>query len=88
LVARIEAARWLLVAFLVLNSAIGLFYYLRLVVTMYMPMRSTDALSMSLSAPSASWPAGMTLTALTLLLLWLGIYPTPLLSIIRTAVVS
>jgi NADH-quinone oxidoreductase subunit N len=88
LVAGIESARWLLMAFLVLNSAIGLFYYLRLVVTMYTPRHSTADLSMSPSAPSASWIGGMTLTALTLLLLWLGIYPTPFLAMIRTAVVS
>jgi NADH-quinone oxidoreductase subunit N len=88
LVAGIEAARWLLVALLVLNSAIALFYYLRLVVTMYAPMHSTANLSTSPSAPSASWLAGMALTALLIVLLWLGIYPTPFLAIIRTAVVS
>ncbi len=88
LVAGIEAARWLLVALLVLNSAIALFYYLRLVVTMYAPMHSTADLSTSPSAPSASWLAGIALTALLLVLLWLGIYPTPFLAIIRTAVVS
>jgi NADH-quinone oxidoreductase subunit N len=88
LVAGVESARWLLVALLVLSSAIGLFYYLRIVVTMYAPIDSSVTLSISPSAPSASWVGGVTLTALTLLLLWLGIYPTPFLSMIRTAVVS
>jgi NADH-quinone oxidoreductase subunit N len=88
LVAGIEAARWLLVALLVLNSALALFYYLRLVVTMYAPMHSTAALSRSPSAPSASWLAGIALTALLLFLLWLGLYQRPFLAIIRTAVVS
>jgi NADH-quinone oxidoreductase subunit N len=88
LVEGIEAARWLLVALLVLSSAIGLFYYLRIVITMFAPVASATHLSTSRSAPSASWAGGLTLTVLTLLLFWLGIYPTPFLAMIRTAVVS
>jgi NADH-quinone oxidoreductase subunit N len=88
LVEGIEAARWLLVALLVLSSAIGLFYYLRIVVTMFSPIASSTHLSVSRSAPSASWAGGLTLAVLTLLLFWLGIYPTPFLAMIRTAVVS
>ena len=88
LVEGIEAARWLLVALLVLSSAIGLFYYLRIVVTMFSPIASSTPLSVSRSAPSASWAGGLTLAVLTLLLFWLGIYPTPFLAMIRTAVVS
>jgi NADH-quinone oxidoreductase subunit N len=77
-----------LVALLVLSSAIGLFYYLRIVVTMFSPIASSTHLSVSRSAPSASWAGGLTLAVLTLLLFWLGIYPTPFLAMIRTAVVS
>jgi NADH-quinone oxidoreductase subunit N len=83
LAAGVESARWLLVVLVVLNSALGLFYYLRLVVTMSAPLPwgTTRALSWS-------WAGGLTLMALTGVLLWLGIYPAPLVTLIRMTVAN
>jgi NADH-quinone oxidoreductase subunit N len=85
LMTNVEAARWLLVAFLVLSSAIGVFYYVRLVVTMLMP---ADPVTASSVPPSSSWLGGVTITTLTILLFWLGLYPMPFMAMIRTVVTT
>jgi NADH-quinone oxidoreductase subunit N len=88
LTAGVASALWVPVGFLVLTSAIGLFYYLRIVVTLYAPLAQGDSVPPSWSAPSWSWGGGVALAALTLLLVWLGVYPAPLLSMIRVTVTS
>jgi NADH-quinone oxidoreductase subunit N len=88
LAAGIEAALWLLAVLVLLNSALGLFYYLRLVVIMYAPMPREAILSPSASAPSWSWAGGVALAVLTGVLVWLGVYPAPFLTLIRTMVAS
>jgi NADH-quinone oxidoreductase subunit N len=70
----------------VLNSAIGLFYYLRLIVTMYAaPVPATPP---NPGVPAWSLASGIVLTTLTLLLVWLGIYPLPFIAMIRLSVAS
>jgi NADH-quinone oxidoreductase subunit N len=76
LAAGVDAALWVLVIALVLNSAIGLFYYLRLVAAMLSPGKAG-------AAPRMPVPAGVVLTALTVLLVWLGVYPAPLVRLIQ-----
>ena len=80
--------RWLLALSLVVSSAIGLYYYLRVIVTMYRrPEEEGNAARPSprlrTTVPLA---AGLTLAVLFLALLWLGIYPAPLLELIEAAV--
>ncbi|MEW6296716.1 MAG: NADH-quinone oxidoreductase subunit N [Thermodesulfobacteriota bacterium] len=84
LAAGITAALWPLVVLLVLNSAIGLFYYLRIVVAMYLPAPAggPGQRAPALRAPSLVGHA--VLAVLTFLLVWLGVYPAPFLSLIRT----
>jgi NADH-quinone oxidoreductase subunit N len=84
----VASALWVPVGFLVVTSAIGLFYYLRIVVILYAPLAQGEPGSPPMSAPSWSWSGGVALTALTLLLLWLGVYPAPLLSMIRITIAS
>jgi NADH-quinone oxidoreductase subunit N len=74
-----ESAQWTLIVILVIGSAIGLYYYLRIVVIMFQPGAAPLG-----SGPSL--PAGGTvaLVALTALLLWLGIYPWWLLRVIQS----
>jgi len=71
---------------LVVSSAIGLYYYLRIVVAMYLQPLSEPA------APPAplAWPlaGSLVLAALTLLLVWLGVYPAPLINMIQAAAAS
>jgi NADH-quinone oxidoreductase subunit N len=83
LTAAIGSALWWLVIVLVLGSAIGLYYYLRIIVAMYVHLGPDDqAISV---APAVPLTGGVTLAVLGLLVLWLGVYPTPLLRLIETA---
>jgi NADH-quinone oxidoreductase subunit N len=76
-----SARLWALVLILVVTSAIGLYYYLRVVVAVF----ATE------TAPAAGLPAtpplsGLVLLGLGGLLLWLGIYPRFFLDLIQAAV--
>lgn len=76
-----SAARWALVLTLAVTSAVGLFYYLRIVVAMFTPVDE--------GAPEhrpVPWEGRAVLAALMLLLVVIGCYPGPLWDVIRTAV--
>ncbi|HQZ38502.1 MAG TPA: NADH-quinone oxidoreductase subunit N [Vicinamibacterales bacterium] len=78
------AALWPLLAVMMVTSGIGLFYYLRVIVAMYMqPVSESTAAAGTARVPLV---AGLTLAALTILLVWLGVYPGPLIAFIRSAV--
>lgn len=74
---------WALILILVIASTIGLFYYLRIVVALY---QQPDELSQSL--PARLPGAAVALTVLTLILIWLGVYPSEMLKAIQSAVAS
>jgi NADH-quinone oxidoreductase subunit N len=80
--AGIGSALWLLVTILVINSVIGLFYYLRIIVVVFSAPRPE---AVTPPAPS-SVPVGasIALAALTLLLVLLGVYPAPAIELIQT----
>jgi NADH-quinone oxidoreductase subunit N len=82
--AGIGSALWLLVGTLVLTSVIGLYYYLRVVVTLYaIPEPSAD----NVAAPGCpSWSGRFVLAVLTALLIWWGVYPAPLIELIERTV--
>jgi NADH-quinone oxidoreductase subunit N len=84
LAAGVGSALWLLVAILIANSAIGLYYYLRIVVTMFRDATKEIAVTV----PSLSLAGSAALAGLTLLLIWLGIYPAPLIRAIQTMIES
>ena len=82
--AGVAGALWLLLAVLVVGSTIGLFYYLRIIVTMFktvpegvIPARPPLPMSVSLAGTAV-------LAALTLSLVWLGVYPAPVIDFIQT----
>ncbi len=81
--AGVSEAQWALVIILVINSAIGLFYYLRIVVSMFLQ-------PVAAQQPDVRLPMGgsVVLFVLTLALIWLGVYPTPVLNLIRSAVMA
>ena len=81
LAAGASASAWLLMLVLVLTSVIGLFYYLRIVVTLFSAGSERQA-----SMQRLEWGSGFVLGGLALLLIWFGVYPTPLLNLIRAAV--
>ena len=65
-----------------MTSAIGLFYYLRIIVAMY--MMPSQAAELSAAASSLSLAGSLVLAALTLVLVWLGVYPGPLIDLIQS----
>jgi NADH-quinone oxidoreductase subunit N len=81
-----SAGAWALILILVTTSAIGLFYYLRIVVVLYQQPAASDRAHepIPLRAPAAT----LVLAVLTAILVWLGVYPTPLLRVIQTAIGS
>ena len=86
LAAGVGSALWALVIVLVVSSAIGLYYYLRIVVAMYLqPLPEQTAPAAPLAWPLAG---SLVLAALTLLLVWLGVYPAPLINMIQAAAAS
>jgi NADH-quinone oxidoreductase subunit N len=79
------AALWALLIVMMLTSGVGLFYYLRVVVAMFMqaePARVREPAG----APGVPLAAGLTLATLATALVGLGVFPGPLLAIIQAAV--
>jgi NADH-quinone oxidoreductase subunit N len=78
-----SSAIWLLVLVLVVSSVFGLYYYLRIVVAMYSGLHEEAAAPVSSLVPALSASGGFVLAVLTLLLVWVGVYPATLLQIIQ-----
>ena len=85
LAAGVNTGRWLLVSMLAVNSAIGLFYYIRVVAVMF-ERHETEARPRKLLRPSVYIVSGVTLAVLVGLLLFLGVYPEWVMSVIRDMV--
>ena len=81
LTAGAASAAWLLIIILVVTSVAGLFYYLRIVVTLY-----SDPPEHAAPMQMVSRGGAFILVVLTILLIWFGVYPTPLLNLIRTSI--
>jgi NADH-quinone oxidoreductase subunit N len=88
--AGVDSSLWTLVAILIFTSAIGIFYYLRVILVMYSPPRTRSAAGprTPLLRRSTCLAGGIALAVLTLLLLWLGVFPSGMIGLIRTAVGS
>jgi NADH-quinone oxidoreductase subunit N len=78
LAAGAEASAWPLILTLAIASVAGLFYYLRIVVALY-SVPSQQAL-----IPALPRRGVFVVVALSVLLIWLGVYPAPLLNLVRT----
>ncbi|HUJ19757.1 MAG TPA: NADH-quinone oxidoreductase subunit N [Nitrospirota bacterium] len=79
--AGVGSGLWLLVVALVINSALGLFYYLRVIVALYSQADASQP-----SGEPASRLGNAVLAVLAVLLVWLGVYPGPLLAIIQRVI--
>jgi NADH-quinone oxidoreductase subunit N len=81
-VAGVEANLWVLLLVLAAGSVIGIYYYLRITIALFRrPVEQVEAFPMSM--PERSWSGGITLALLGVLLVFLGVYPAPLLQIIE-----
>jgi NADH-quinone oxidoreductase subunit N len=79
------SALWALIVILVITSAIGLFYYLRIIVTMF-GMTGESSSGLRSRPEPLSFADGVILAVLAVLLVSIGVYPTPLLNLIQTAI--
>ncbi|WP_447980149.1 NADH-quinone oxidoreductase subunit N [Candidatus Nitrospira bockiana] len=77
-----EAGLWALLVLLIVNSVIGVFYYLRVIVAMAAepaPGRVQGAMV----GRGGTWAGVLSLAALTILLVAIGVYPDPTIQLIR-----
>ncbi len=81
--AGVEKREWLLLAAVVFGSAVGLYYYLRAMVQMY--LRAPWVRKYSAPLDWAQGTGGAMMVALMLLMIVLGIYPQPFISAIQAA---
>ena len=83
--AGLQANLWWLLVVLAAASVVGLFYYLRVAVAMYLPLER------SLAQPPAgplSVGGGVVLGALSAITVWLGVYPTTLVQVIQAFLIG
>lgn len=85
LAAGVDMKAWGLLSVLVVSSAIGLFYYLRIVASMYQSTEEGAALP-ALPTPAAL--GSVTLAVIAAAVIWLGVYPVAVINLIRSAVSS
>jgi NADH-quinone oxidoreductase subunit N len=83
--AGVNTQKWLLVAMLALNSAIGLYYYIRIIAVMFERHEGEEE-PLGRLHPSAYIVSGVTMATLVALLLWVGIYPEWMIDMIKTFV--
>jgi len=82
LTAGVGSMLWLLALVLVVSSVVGLYYYLRVIVAMFLQRKEEARLSAGMPTVLES----VVLTALTLGVLGMGIYPTALIRTILNLV--
>jgi len=86
--AGMNAGLFWLVILLVLNSAIGAYYYLRLLITFFHSTSEKGAESARSSETLLEWGAIISLGLTASLVLWLGLYPPPMIAFVKDMVVS
>ncbi|HEY1166130.1 MAG TPA: proton-conducting transporter membrane subunit, partial [Chitinophaga sp.] len=75
-----DGNRWFLLLMLVVNSVIGLYYYIRIVAMMF---RTTETPQRTFIKPSLPLAGNITLGLVVLLLVGLGVYPTAMMQLIQ-----
>ena len=82
--ASVKMELWILLIILVVNSVIGLFYYLRVTAALYVrtSVQREFEKEQAIFGPSFSWMGGLALAVLFISLFYLGIWPGPLVKLI------
>ncbi|HEY8936532.1 MAG TPA: NADH-quinone oxidoreductase subunit N, partial [Cyclobacteriaceae bacterium] len=84
LAAGVHTQHWLLVVMLALNSVVGLYYYIRIIAAMLEQHEGKPEELPNKLTPAVYIVSSITMVALGMGLLWLGIYPSALMDIIRS----
>ena len=75
-----ESGLWMLVIMLLVNSAVSIYYYVRLIAAMYMrepePTVPSESPPASFAAGAVHFTTALALAIFMLLLAWLGVYPS------------
>jgi NADH-quinone oxidoreductase subunit N len=79
--AGVGSSLWFLVIILVVASAIGLFYYLRILITLF--TRPEEGAHIPLAPAGPPLTGSLVLAVLTVLLFWLGVYPIGFIHLIQ-----
>jgi NADH-quinone oxidoreductase subunit N len=85
--AGVNAHQWLLVVMLAVNSALGLYYYIKIIATMFEHREAGEQESVDQLNPSIYIVSGVTMALLTILLVWIGVAPGEILALIQNMVV-
>jgi len=83
--AGVNSHQWLLVVMLAINSALGLYYYIKIIATMLERYEVEQPESEQLH-PSIYIVSGVTMSILTILLVWIGIQPNTIMVLIQELV--
>lgn len=78
--AGVNGHQWFLLFMLVINSVIGLYYYIRLVAAMFAVPAPGEQ---TMVVPALPMAGNITLVILTILLIGLGVYPTAMMQLIQ-----
>ncbi len=79
--AGVDGRLWGLLLTVIIGSGLGLYYYLRIIVVMSMSPESDTTED---NVHTCAWASSATLTVLTMLLLWLGVFPERLITLIQS----
>lgn len=83
LAAGIGNGLWWLVIVLIINSALGVYYYLRIVVEMFSSAEEGE--QPAAASVKVGLVTGIVLALLTIALVWLGVYPTGIIAAIKAS---
>lgn len=81
-----QSSLWWLVIGIIAGSAIGLYYYLRVIVILFQ-----DGHGGTLRSATTDWvrnTGGISVLVMTVIVLWLGIYPQPIIAFIQAAAIG
>ncbi|SHH79365.1 NADH dehydrogenase subunit N [Chryseolinea serpens] len=81
--AGVNMQEWLLVVMLAVNSVIGLYYYIRIIAIMFEQQTKAETSNTRLN-PAIYIVSSVTLAILTVSLIWLGVFPSGLMGIIKS----
>jgi len=86
--AGVGSALWALVLVLIATSAVGLYYYLRVVVYLFLPPAPQAIEKDRVSFVTFTWAEGLVLGVLAIAVFWLGLYPGPVVDLIGSSMVG